>query len=113
MTEVMRYEVGSGVVLVEVEDNSYGVEHPLRNEHGIVDAGRRFEDALSVVRSIARATVESLSELPAGKVEVQFGVKLAGEAGALVAKSSHEGHFAVKLSWSPEAMIGAGQPEPE
>jgi Trypsin-co-occurring domain 1 len=33
---------------------------------------------------------------------VEFGIKLAGEAGALIAKTSAEGHFTVRLSWSPE-----------
>lgn len=35
-------------------------------------------------------------------VEIEFGVKLTAEAGALIAKSSVEGHLVVKLSWSPE-----------
>lgn len=34
MTEVLRYEVGSGTVLVEAADGSYGVDHPARNEQG-------------------------------------------------------------------------------
>jgi hypothetical protein len=50
MSEVVRYEVGSGTVLVEVAGNSYGVDHPARNEQGILDAGRRLEDALAAVR---------------------------------------------------------------
>jgi hypothetical protein len=49
MSEVVRYEVGSGTVLVEVAANSYGVDHPARNEQGILDAGRRLEDALADV----------------------------------------------------------------
>lgn len=52
MTEVVRYEVGSGTILVEVDDNSYGVDHPGRNEQGILDAGRRLEDALAAVRPL-------------------------------------------------------------
>ena len=39
MTEILRYEVGSGTVLVEVEDNSFGVERPSRNEQGILTPG--------------------------------------------------------------------------
>src|SRR6478736_4350103 len=54
MTEVLRYEVGSGTVLVEAADNSYGVDHPARNEQGILDTGRRLEDALASGRPAAR-----------------------------------------------------------
>ena len=36
-------------------------------------------------------------------VEIEFGVKLTAEAGALIARSAVEGHLVVKLSWSPEA----------
>ena len=32
---------------------------------------------------------------------MEFGIKLAGEAGAMIAKTSAEGHFTVRLSWSP------------
>lgn len=42
MTEVLRYEVGSGTVLVEVDENSYGVDHPARNEQGILSAEGHF-----------------------------------------------------------------------
>ncbi|WP_304364726.1 CU044_2847 family protein, partial [Streptomyces viridosporus] len=34
-------------------------------------------------------------------VELEFGVKLTAEAGAIIAKGSAEGHLVVKLSWSP------------
>ena len=58
MTEILRYEVGSGTVLVEVADDSYGVERPSRNEQGITDAGRRLEDALAAIRPAANAAAE-------------------------------------------------------
>jgi hypothetical protein len=32
---------------------------------------------------------------------LEFGVKLAGEAGAIIAKTAAEGHFIVKLTWVP------------
>ncbi|MFE2032629.1 CU044_2847 family protein [Streptomyces scopuliridis] len=34
-------------------------------------------------------------------VELEFGVKLMAEAGAVIAKTSAEGHMTVKLSWNP------------
>ena len=104
MTEVLRYEVGSGTVLVEVDDDSYGVDHPARNEQGILDAGRRLEDALASVRPAATAAVEAMRELAPEQMEIEFGVKLAGYAGAVIARTSAEGHFILRMSWSAAAV---------
>ncbi|HEY9355289.1 MAG TPA: CU044_2847 family protein [Arthrobacter sp.] len=104
MTEVVRYEVGSGTVLVEVDGNSYGVNHPARNEQGIVDAGRRLEDALASVRPAAIAVLEAMRELAPEQMEIEFGVKLAGDAGAVIARNSADGHFILRMSWSASAV---------
>lgn len=98
MTDVLRYEVGAGTVLVEVEDGSFGVDHPGRNEQGILDVGRRLEDALASVRPAATAALDSMQELAPETLEIEFGIKLAGDAGALVAKSTAEGHFIVRMT---------------
>lgn len=103
MTEVLRYEVGSGTVLVEVDDDSYGVDHPARNEQGILDVDRRLEDALASVRPAAAAALESMRELAPEHTEIEFGIKLAGDAGALIAKSSPDAHFIVRMSWSSDS----------
>lgn len=107
MTEILRYEVGSGTVLVEVADDSFGVERPARNEQGITDAGRRLEDALAAIRPAASAAAEVLREVGAEHLELQFGVKLAGEAGAIIAQNCSEAHFIVKLSFAhrPPAQL--------
>ncbi len=111
MTEILRYEVGAGTVLVEVEDNSFGVERPSRNEQGILEAGRRLEDALSAVRPAASAAAEVMKELGAEHLEIQFGVKLAGEAGAIIARTSAEGHFIVRMSFTKASVATAPEEE--
>ena len=102
MDTVVRYEVGEGSsVLVEVDEDTYGVEAVSRTSNGIAEAGQRLESALASVRDAAQATLDALTKLSPESVEVEFGIKLAGEAGAMIAKTSAEGHFTVKLSWSP------------
>lgn len=102
MDMVVRYQVGDGSsVLVEVGEDTYGVEAVSRTSDGVVEAGQRLESALASVRDAARATLDTLTKLSPETVEVEFGIKLAGEAGALIAKTSMEGHFKVRLSWSP------------
>lgn len=99
MTEVLRYQVGPGTVLVEVDDNSYGVNHPARNKQGILDVGRRLEDALAGVRPAAAAVMEAMRELAPERMEIESGVRLAGDAGAVIARKAAEGHFILRMSW--------------
>ena len=111
MIDVARYEVGAGTVLVEMDEDSFGVDHPLRNEQGIVETGRRLEDALAAVRPAAAAAIEALAGLNPEHVEIQFGVKLAGVSGAMIARNSGGGHFIVRMSWSAEGGPGPEEEE--
>jgi hypothetical protein len=71
----------------------------------VVEAGHRLTEALGSVRDAARESMKVLQTLSPGRIELEFGVKLTGEAGALIAKTAAEGHFTVRLSWAPD--IGA------
>jgi hypothetical protein len=103
VAEVIRFELdGGSSVLVETDEDTVGVERVSRGADGVVEAGRRLEDALASVRDAAHASVKVLRELSPDAVEVEFGIKLSGEVGALIAKASSEGHFRVKMSWSPD-----------
>jgi len=102
MTEVVRYGLQDGSsVLVELDEDAFGVQRVARNGDGVVEAGRRLEDAIESVGKAAKAALGALTKLSPERIDVEFGIKLAGEAGALIAKTSAEGHFTVKLSWSP------------
>ena len=102
MDAVMRYQVGeASSVLVEVDEDTYGVEPVSRMSDGVLEAGQRLESVLGSVRDAAEAALHEMKKLSPDAVEVEFGIKLAGEAGAMIAKASAEGHFIVRLSWSP------------
>lgn len=96
----MRFETRTGTVVVEVADGDPGFE--LASRDGVVhDAARKLESALQDVRAAAESTLEVFRggvTRPDG-IDVEFGVKLNAEAGAIIAKTSVEGHFTVKLSW--------------
>ncbi len=101
MSEVVRFETGTGSpVLVEVEDDAFGVERVSRAADGVKNAGRVLTEALDGVRDAAETALSVLRQSSPDSVEMEFGVKLAGEAGAIIAKTAAEGHFTVKLSWS-------------
>ncbi|MEU3525145.1 CU044_2847 family protein [Streptomyces sp. NPDC038707] len=71
---------------------------------GPAQAARTFEGALDSVRAAADAALRVFRDgsLRPDGVEIEFGVRLSAEAGAVIAKGSAEGHLVVKLSWSPE-----------
>ncbi|MFF8727529.1 CU044_2847 family protein [Streptomyces sp. NPDC015171] len=76
---------------------------------GPAQAARTFESALDGVRAAAEAALRVFRDgsLRPDGVEIEFGVRLSAEAGAVIAKGSAEGHLVVKLNWSP------GQDGPE
>jgi hypothetical protein len=109
MTEMVRFDLAEGsTVLVEVDESSLGIERVSRTRDGVVEAGRRLTEALGSVRDAARESMDVLQTLSPGRIELEFGVKLAGEAGAIIAKTAAEGHFTVKLSWTPDVAANAG-----
>lgn len=100
-----------GLYWLKLMRTSYGVDHPARNEQGILDVGRRLEDALASVRPAAAAAAEAMRELAPEQLEIEFGVKLAGDAGAIIARNSAEGHFILRMSWSAAAVPPLEQEE--
>jgi Trypsin-co-occurring domain 1 len=112
MDTVMRYQVGNdSSVLVEIDEDTYGVEAVSRLSDGVFEAGQRLESALGTVSDAARATLDAMKKLGPETVEVEFGIKLAGEAGAMIAKTSAEGHFTVRLVWSPTGDDDGHRPD--
>ncbi|MCQ9185111.1 hypothetical protein KMT30_39990 [Streptomyces sp. IBSBF 2953] len=72
---------------------------------GAVRATRTFEGALEGVRAAAESALRVFRDgtLRPDGVEIEFGVKLSAETGAIIAKGTAEGHLVVKLTWSPSA----------
>lgn len=96
-----KTEDGALVVVEGVEDRT-GVR-PVSRRDGPSQAASTFEGALDGVRAAAQSALRVFRDgsLKPDSVELEFGVKLTAEAGAVIAKGSAEGHLVVKLSWSP------------
>ncbi|TWF77493.1 hypothetical protein FHX44_113403 [Pseudonocardia hierapolitana] len=111
MSELVRFGLdGCASVLVEVDDSgSLGLQRVGRGQDGIVEAGQRLNDALAGVRDAAHESIRVLRGLSPDECELEFGVKLAGEVGAVIAKTSTEGHFTVKLSWAGRNLPPDGE----
>ncbi|USQ88143.1 hypothetical protein NFX46_33020 [Streptomyces phaeoluteigriseus] len=106
MAAVVEFTTDDGaVVAVEsVEEQRPGSRLVARGD-GTVRAARTFEGALEGVRSAAESALRVFRDgaLRPDGVEIEFGVKLAAETGAIIAKGTAEGHLIVRLTWSPSA----------
>jgi hypothetical protein len=90
-------EDGEGVVLFEVDDDEALGPQPVSDEDKTV---RSFDEALRRVQPAVGRVLASLQELTPGAIEVEFGLKLTGQAGAIFAKVATEGHLRVKATWT-------------
>ncbi|WP_334313575.1 CU044_2847 family protein [Streptomyces sp. HD] len=101
----MEFETDGGArVVVEGVEDEHGARLVSRGGDGPARAARTFESALDGVRAAADSALRVFRDgsLKPDTVELEFGVKLTAEAGAVIAKGSTEGHLVVKLSWAPD-----------
>ncbi|MBB4915968.1 CU044_2847 family protein [Streptosporangium saharense] len=102
--QLVRWEIDGGAVVVETDEDYVTDWVPVSTtgDRVIYDAKQRFEDALKHVRGAAEAALRTFREGTTGpdEVEVEFGVKLGTEAGAVIAKASVEGNLTVRIKWS-------------
>jgi hypothetical protein len=101
-TELLRFESNSQKpVYAEVDSSSAGYELARRNGPAR-EAKTRFEEALKDVESAAKAVLDTFRDgsLRPDAVEVEFGVRLNAEVGAVFAKTAADGHFVLRLTWS-------------
>ena len=89
------------VLLVEVEAEGPEISPVSRAGNVIRSATTSFEEAMRHVRVAASTALASFREMDVrpDEVQVEFGVKLNAEAGAVIAKTGVEGHLKVKLTW--------------
>jgi hypothetical protein len=75
-------------------------------------SAQAIDKAMDTVRGMAVRSVKAVKDLtdPPDNIEVEFGIKLDAEAGAMVAKASTEASFNVTLSWQREVKTEAKVP---
>lgn len=107
MPELARFGLnGGGSVIVEVDEEP-GVTRVSRQGR-IRDARVTFETALTEVRDAATAALTQFRAmaLQPDEVEIALGVRLDAEVGAVIAKTSLQGNFEVRLKWQRELSEG-------
>lgn len=97
-----------GSVLVEVDESPLDSRGPTRGGRGAaeltVTASETFQQAFSRMRPAAFAAIAQLRGMvdPPDEVELEFGIQLTAEFGAVVAKAAGEANFHVRMRWSSE-----------
>ena len=63
----------------------------------------------ATIQTLANRTTEAINKLPEkpSEFELEFGIKIDAEAGAIVSKVSTEGNLKIKLVWQSEGRGGA------
>ncbi|MGW0843163.1 CU044_2847 family protein [Streptomyces sp. NPDC002787] len=109
-----RTEDGAVIAVEAAAQEEFGSRLVARGDDGAVQATRTFERSLDGVRTAAESALRVFRDgsLKPDAVEIEFGVKLTAEAGALIAKSAVEGHLVVRLSWSPQSTEGSSGTAP-
>ncbi|MBI0297628.1 hypothetical protein JBE04_24990 [Streptomyces sp. PRKS01-29] len=93
---------GAEAVVVEVEHAAAsGIVRAARPGQVAGTAARSLSESFDQVRAAAAALLDRLTTLPSppSTVEVELGVKINAEAGAVIAKTAAEGNFTVRLVW--------------
>jgi hypothetical protein len=95
-----------GTVAVEL-DRKPGVRPAGGRDSVLRDTKLSLEKALTDVRDAAAAALKQFQTMASqpDEVEITFGVKLDAQAGAVIAKTSIQGHFEVKLKWEREHVV--------
>lgn len=105
MTEFVQFESSDGLVLiVEADPSTTGQPRPVRNRSGAtaIEASQTLEEAMDGALPALRRVMETIGKLAPTEHEIEFGIKLDAQAGAVVAKTGIEGHFTVKLTWKQQ-----------
>lgn len=109
MEKLIRYNLEDGSKFLVETDLPIQPQHIQPVARGlpanvtIVEAGTSFEESLKGIAPIATAIVEKFNEMgprlgPDG-LDVEFGLKMGGEAGVIIASASIEANFKVTLHW--------------
>lgn len=95
--EVDRSEVPDDLVLASVESGKIAAQ-----------ARMTLEEALADLKPSLTKVIGALREMAPGEVKVEFGMKIGGETGVIIAKGTAEVNFKVTMSWS---VVKSEQPK--
>ncbi|GHC84260.1 CU044_2847 family protein [Streptomyces flavofungini] len=106
MIQLVRIPLDTGEFLVaevdlaDIPEESVVLASPGPGR-AIGQASRTLESSLLSLRPALTGLTKTLDELSPDAVSIEFGVKLGGETGVILAKGTAEVHFTVNVQWAP------------
>jgi hypothetical protein len=96
------------ILVVEVDRSEISDDLVLASEPGKVIARAQvtLEEALEKLKPSLQKVVHLLKELSPDQTVVEFGLKVGGETGVIIAKGTAEVNFKVTMSWGQEQDRG-------
>jgi hypothetical protein len=108
MTELVRFPLeDGGCVLAEIDRADLSAEAVVlaaaEPGRAVATATQTLESGLRALRPVVGGLVGVLREAGPSGIDVEFGVKLGGETGVILAKGTAEVSFKVTLHWERSA----------
>ena len=102
MNHIVEFESDSGPILIEIDDNSAGGLTKINRSDEPVKSSKRFEEAIDLLKRVAKIVVSKTSEIVQGPDEfsVELGLAFKAETGVVIAKASTEGNLKVTMKWN-------------
>lgn len=96
-------------LLVEiVDENEFYEDTFVSDGREINKATIRFSKSLSSIKTVAKAAMDSILDLPQKPSEfsIEFGLKISGTTNAIIACGSAEGNLKITIKWSEKKEKG-------
>jgi len=99
----VQFEADDDVILVEFADESGLIRASNDPDELLNKSKMAIERSMLTIQNMARKAVETIQAIPVSEkpstVQFQFGIKMNGEVGAVVAKVSSEAAITVTMTW--------------
>ena len=107
MPDYLRVPVQDGNVLFEVTHAAgAGPEQVSRTgRNPIADLSEDLDAALKKIRPAAEGVLHTFTTLGMDTVQIEFGLNVDAQVGAVIAKTGVSGHFTINLTWTRQ--VGA------
>lgn len=105
MTYLLALADGDDVLVFEVDESEVPSDLVLASpEPGkVADRARvTLEEALEKLKPSLSKVLDLLKDMSPDETTLEFGLKVGGEAGVIIAKGTVEANFSVRMSWRSE-----------
>jgi hypothetical protein len=86
-------------IQVEIEPTVEFEQRVSRGARGTIEVAENFSTGFAKVLPALQNVITQLQTVTPDQIEVECGIKMTGEAGAVIAKTGVEGNFRVTLKW--------------